>query len=67
MDRIVVTLGKDATNSTRQLAEKQQISYAEVVRRGLSLYALYSSLEAGETLAVYDRQTKSVDRVHMMW
>lgn len=50
--RLVVTLSPPAARRARQLAEHLQVRVPEVIRRGLALVSLATSLSDGEYLAV---------------
>ena len=60
---MVVTLSPKAAQVSRTLSEKQKVSVAEVVRRGLMLLNLFANLEPEEDLLIVDRETRVAKRI----
>lgn len=65
--KLVITLGLEAAEATRRLAERMQINPPEAVRRGLTLLQLLQSLSADEELVIRRKKDGSLERVRFQW
>lgn len=63
--RLAVTLSSSAATAAKKMAADIGVTVPEVVRRGLSLFQLYQSLESGEYLMV-KRNDSTLERV-VLW
>ncbi len=65
--KLTVTLGTEAAAATRRMAEAENVSAPEIVRRGLSLLGLLYGLDPSEELVIRDRQSGDVERLRLLW
>ena len=66
--KLVITLGTEAAEATRGMAETMGTSAPEAVRRGLTLLNLVlTAKERGEKLALYDPATKQAQELVFAW
>lgn len=65
--KLVITLGVEAAEATRSLAEQMAVTPPEAVRRGLSLLQLLVSLSHDEELCVRDKNDGMLERIRFQW
>ena len=61
--KLSLTLSSDAAHELRLLAEKANVTLAELVRRSVAIYRFVESLSDHEEICVRDRNTGEVSRV----
>lgn len=65
--KLQITLGVEAAQLTRRLAEQRSVSNAEIIRRGLMLMEWIDSLAPGEQVLVRSADASTIERVRFNW
>jgi hypothetical protein len=64
--KLSLTLSAEAAYELRQLADKQGVSLAEVIRRAMTLYRFAVSLPDDEEIIVHNKSTGQTSHVLMV-
>lgn len=64
--KLSLTLTDAASDQMRRLADAEDITLAELVRRSVGLYSYYASLDENEELCVRSKPSGEISRLHIM-
>lgn len=67
MGELRLRLDRTVVRKLQNMVERDENPVGEIVRRGLMLYELYSTLGGDEQLAIHDRTTGRTDLVAVDW